>query len=221
LPEDPALLQHMLREAQAEITRLQMLIAVLLRNRFGRRSERLGEDALQQGVEDIEQSLAEQQAKLEAAQPAADWPAKPPRRNRGSLPEHLPRVEVVVDIADKICGCCGAPPHAIGEDRSETLDYVPAQIRVQVSRRPRYGCRARLPKVPSAKPMELQTRTAKALCAGTRGAAGARAGQQICRPPCATNTPTTMEEWNYVRDEGWPLGIRDQERVPNHRELLS
>jgi hypothetical protein len=48
LPEDPALLQHMLREAQAEITRLQMLIAVLLRNRFGRRSERLGgEDALQ------------------------------------------------------------------------------------------------------------------------------------------------------------------------------
>jgi hypothetical protein len=24
-----------------------------------------------------------------------------------------------------------------------------------------------------------------------------------------------------VRDEGWPLGICDQERVPNHRELLS
>ena len=40
LPDDPALLQHLLREAQAEITRLQMLIAVLLRNRFGRRSER-------------------------------------------------------------------------------------------------------------------------------------------------------------------------------------
>ena len=70
LPEDPALLQHLLREAQAEITRLQMLIAVLLRNRFGRRSERLGEEALQQGVEDIEQCLGEQAAKLEAAQPA-------------------------------------------------------------------------------------------------------------------------------------------------------
>jgi hypothetical protein len=34
LPEDPALLQHMLREAQAEITRLQMLIAVLARGRY-------------------------------------------------------------------------------------------------------------------------------------------------------------------------------------------
>jgi transposase len=141
LPEDPALLQHMLREAQAEITRLQMLIAVLLRNRFGRRSERLGEDALQQGIEDIEQSLSEQAAKLEAAQPVAERPAQPPKRNRGSLPEHLPRVEVLVDIADKTCACCGAPLHAIGEDRSEMLDYVPAQIRVQVIRRPRYGCR--------------------------------------------------------------------------------
>jgi transposase len=142
LPEDPALLQHMLREAQAEIMRLQMLIAVLLRNRFGRRSERLGEEALQQGIEDIEQSLGEQAAKLETAQPAAAWPAKPPKRNRGSLPQHLPRVEVVVDIADKTCGCCGAPLHAIGEDRSEMLDYLPAQIRVQVIHRPRYGCRA-------------------------------------------------------------------------------
>ena len=134
LPDDPTLLQHLLLEAQAEITRLQMLLAVLLRNRFGRRSERLGEEALQQGIEDAEQSLGEQ--------PAAERPAKPPKRNRGSLPEHLPRVEVVVDIADKTCACCGAPLHAIAEDRAEMLDYVPAQIRVQVIRRPRYGCRA-------------------------------------------------------------------------------
>jgi hypothetical protein len=140
LPDDPAMLQHLLRKAQAEITRLQMLIAVLLRNRFGRRSERLGEEALQRGIEDIEQSLAEQAAKIEAAQPATERVTKPPKRNRGSLPEHLPRVEVVVDIADKACGCCGAPLHMIGEDRSEMLDYVPAQLRVQVTRRPRGAC---------------------------------------------------------------------------------
>jgi len=142
LPDDPALLQHLLREAQAEITRLHMLIAVLLRNRFGRRSERLDEDAVQQGIEDAEQSLGEQQAKLEAALPDAKRPAKAAKRNRGSLPEHLPRVEVVVDITDKSCPCCGAPLHAIADDRSEMLDYVPAQIRVQLIRRPRYGCRA-------------------------------------------------------------------------------
>jgi hypothetical protein len=30
-----------------------------------------------------------------------------------------------------------------------------------------------------------------------------------------------MEVWNYVRDEGGPLGVGDQEPTPNHRELLS
>jgi hypothetical protein len=82
-------LQHLLREVRTEITRLQMLIAVQLRNRFGRRSDRLGGEALQQGIEDAEQSLSEQEAKVEAAQPAAKRPATPPKRNRGSLPERL------------------------------------------------------------------------------------------------------------------------------------
>jgi transposase len=66
LPDDPATLQLILRAALAEIERLQLLIAGLQRNRFGRRSERLDDEALQQGVEDLEQSVAEQMAGLEA-----------------------------------------------------------------------------------------------------------------------------------------------------------
>jgi transposase len=31
--------------------------------------------------------------------------------------------------------------HLIGEDRAERLDIVPAQLRVLVVRRPKYGCR--------------------------------------------------------------------------------
>src|ERR687883_94022 len=63
------------------------------------------------------------------------------RRNLGSLPAHLPRVEVLVDVEDKSCPCCGGTLHVIGEDTSEMLDVVPAQLRVKVLRRPRYGCR--------------------------------------------------------------------------------
>jgi transposase len=148
LPEDPATLQHLLLEAQAEITRLQMLIAGLLRYRFGRRSEQLSDEALDQGIEDLEQSLAEQTAKIEAAQPVAR--AAAPKRNRGALPAHLPRDEAVIDVADKTCPCCGAPLHPIGEDRAEMLDHIPAQLRVQLIRRPRYGCRACEPAVVQA-----------------------------------------------------------------------
>ena len=74
-----------------------------------------------------------------AARPPRTEPAK---RNRGALPAHLPRVELVVDVEDKACPCCGGTLHVIGEDRAEMLDYVPAQVRVRVIRRPRYGCRA-------------------------------------------------------------------------------
>ena len=62
--------------------------------------------------------------------------------NRGSLPAHLPRIEMVVDIDDHACPCCGNALHRIGEDAGERLDIVPAQFRVLVVRRPKYACRA-------------------------------------------------------------------------------
>jgi transposase len=63
------------------------------------------------------------------------------RSNRGSLPAHLPRIELIVDIDDKTCPCCQRELHCIGEDRSERLDIVPAQFRVLVTVRPKYACR--------------------------------------------------------------------------------
>ncbi len=62
-------------------------------------------------------------------------------RNHGALPAHLPRDEVVID-APAACPCCGGAMHCIGELRTEQLDIVPAQLRVRVTRRPRYACRA-------------------------------------------------------------------------------
>jgi transposase len=151
LPDDPPTLQLILRAALAEIERLQLMIAGLQRNRFGRRSEQLDDETLQHGLEDLEQSLAEQAAGIESVM-APEGPvasdtntdprrSEPAKRNRGALPAHLPRVEVMIDVEDKACPCCGNTLHQIGEDRAEMLDYVPAQFRVKLVRRPRYGCR--------------------------------------------------------------------------------
>jgi transposase len=144
LPDDPATLQAILRAALAEIERLEFQLAGLRRNRFGRRSEKLADETVRQATEDLEQSVAEKMAGLEVAANANTRPpaGKSPKRNRGTLPVHLPRVEVVVDIEDKACACCGGSLHQIGEDQAEMLDYVPAQFRVRLIRRPRYGCRA-------------------------------------------------------------------------------
>src|SRR5215217_6206714 len=130
--------------AQAELEKLRLLIRQLQRGRFGRRSERLDPDQLQLGLEDLEQTVAAAEAAQEAASRGSDTPPRPPRvrrRNLGALPAHLPRVEVLVDLEDKSCPCCGGALHVIGEDASEMLDIVPAVLRVKVIRRPRYACR--------------------------------------------------------------------------------
>src|SRR3954467_12443993 len=130
--------------AQAEIEKLRLLIRQLHRGQVGRRSEKLDPDQLRLGLEDLEQTIAAAEAAQEAATKSSDAPRppRPRRRNLGALPAHLPRVEVVVNVGDKSCPCCGESMHVIGEDTSEMLDLVPAQLRVKVIRRPRYGCRA-------------------------------------------------------------------------------
>jgi transposase len=126
--------------AAAEIDKLRLMIRQLLRAQYGRRSETLDPDQLQLGLEEVEQSLGTAQAPAPAT-PKTAGERQPAQRNRGALPPHLPRYEVVIDIDDKSCPCCGRPLHVIGEDVSEMLDVVPAQYRVRVIRRPRYGCR--------------------------------------------------------------------------------
>lgn len=126
-----------------EIDRLSAIIKELQRHRFGRRSEQLDPDQLALALEEVEQTLAANEAATEKSPSAT--PDKPPRRrqiNRGALPEHLPREEVVLDLADKSCACGGGLKVCIGEDVSERLDVVPAQFKVIVTRRPKYACRA-------------------------------------------------------------------------------
>jgi transposase len=112
--------------AQAEIEKLRLLIRQLQRGQFGRRSEKLNPDQLQLGLEDLEQTVAAAEAAQEevAARNSTPRPPRIRRRNLGALPAHLPRVEVLVDIEDKSCPCCGGALHVIGEDTSEMLDHA-------------------------------------------------------------------------------------------------
>lgn len=64
------------------------------------------------------------------------------KRGRKPLPADLPRVEHVHDIddADKVCAC-GCELSRIGEEVSEQLDIVPAQVQVIRHIRPKYACK--------------------------------------------------------------------------------
>jgi transposase len=142
LPDDSETLKAMLLAERMQNERLRQIIKELQRHRFGRRAETLPEDQMLLGLEDVEQTVASDAAIADQSAPA-ERAARAERRrtNRGSLPAHLPRIEIVVDLDDKICRCCQGELHRIGEDKSERLDIVPAQFRVLVTRRPKYACR--------------------------------------------------------------------------------
>ncbi len=143
LPDDLGTLKAMLIAERVQNDRLRQIIKELQRHRFGRRAETLPEDQMLLGLEDVEQAAASGEAESDAANAAERASRTAKRRmNRGSLPAHLPRIEMVIDIDDHACPCCGKPLHRIGEDTGERLDIVPAQFRVLVVRRPKYGCRA-------------------------------------------------------------------------------
>nr|WP_228855441.1 IS66 family transposase [Desulfomarina profundi] len=65
------------------------------------------------------------------------------KKGRRPLPEELPRIEVVHDIADEEKTCqCGSHLVRIGEEVCEKLDIIPAIIRVIKHIRPKYSCRS-------------------------------------------------------------------------------
>jgi len=128
-----------LEELEAKNARLDHLLRELQKALFGKRSEKL--DPAQRSLlfEDLEVAVAEEETKEDVK---TGRPPRSPRRNLGSLPKHLPRIERVIEPESTACpkGC--GEMVRIGEDRTERLDIIPAQFRVIATTRPRYACKA-------------------------------------------------------------------------------
>jgi transposase len=123
--------------------RLEAIIREIRRAHFGRKSERITDDQLALALEELETSLAKAEAEDEKADPALKTQRTRKRRaSRSESLDHLPHEEVVIEPDSKVCPCCGEALHVIGEDSSKRLDKVPAKVRVIVTRRPKYACRA-------------------------------------------------------------------------------
>lgn len=109
LPDDPGELKMLLVAERVQNERLTAIIKELQRHRFGPRSEKIDADQLALMLEDVEQQIAANAAEAEnkLKEKLAKAPSQTKRRvNRGALPAHLPREEIVVDVADKSCPCC-------------------------------------------------------------------------------------------------------------------
>lgn len=146
--------QAVVAEKSAFITELKALIAKLesqvqdyRRTKFGPKSEKLDPAQLELALEDLETAIAETQEQIAAVEEkVAASPTDPetktsrkPRKSR-ALPDHLPRVERVIEPDSITCPCGCGDMVRIGEDRAERLDYIPARYQVIATIRPKYAC---------------------------------------------------------------------------------
>ena len=151
LPDDPAELKKIivqltaekesLREQyESETELLREQLRKLFDQLFGRKSEKLFGGSPQLLLFDMPEFDPEAEPEIEEKVAIEAHSRK--KAGRKPLPENLPRVEVVHDIAEeeKVCGC-GTALERIGEEVSEKLDLIPAIIRVIRHIRPKYGCR--------------------------------------------------------------------------------
>ena len=124
--------------------RLEHLVSELRRAIYDKRSEKRPLNDRQLAFEDLEGAVAEVEEAVAAAGAPGTSPGtrrRAPRRNLGHLPKDLERIEHVIEPDSTQCPCGCGDMIRIGEDRTERLDIVPAQLRVIVTVRPKYACR--------------------------------------------------------------------------------
>ncbi len=141
LEESNAALATQNAELEAINARLEHFVKELHQLVYGKRSEKLSPDERQLAFEDLEVATVEAEAQSETIEMTKPRKKrKPVQRNLGNLPDHLERIEQVIEPASITCPCGCGEMVRIGEDRTERLDIVPAQARVIVTIRPKYAC---------------------------------------------------------------------------------
>ena len=126
-----------------QLTHLQEQLTLLKKQRFGKSSEKLDSQIaeLEAKIEECELLEAASDQAREDKQDSTSTEEKPkniPKRQK--LPEHLERIDEVLN-PDPICPDCGGESfRKITDDISESLEYIPASFKVIRHIRPRCAC---------------------------------------------------------------------------------
>ena len=149
LPDTPGALKEIIVDLHGQVADLRDVydketgilleqIRHLRAQLFGRKSEKIMPEGGPQPLPLFDMPEPEAEEEKEVHVPAHNRK----KRGRKPLPEDLPRIERIHDIddADKVCAC-GCELSRIGEEISEQLDIIPAQVQVIRHIRPKYACK--------------------------------------------------------------------------------
>ena len=145
LPKDVvlSLIEQLEVKYQEKIHHLEEQLRLFKNELFGRSSERRFEppaDQLPLFKSGEEPHTGDSQSKDDTISVAAHARKK---RGRKPLPKDLPRIDIIHDLSEEEKQCaCGAQLSRFGQEVSEKLDYIPAQLRVERHIRSKYACKS-------------------------------------------------------------------------------
>lgn len=136
--------QARLDAATLENDKLRHRIDYLCRKLFGKSSEKVDANQLALAFEHLAAETQVGDAVVEPVEADSGEPRSPKKKGHGrrSLPKSLPRVRRVYEIPaeERVCSGCSSAMTAFGEEVTERLDYVPAQLTVVEYVRVKYSC---------------------------------------------------------------------------------
>jgi hypothetical protein len=131
LPDDPKELNSIIIDYQNQVSHFEEKIDFLQRSIFGAKSEKICD------IQTLENHLLlpgfeEQLLEDITPQKITVFEHTCKKRGRKPLPPELPRDEIIHDLPEEEKTCaCGTPMTCIGQEVSERIHYVPAQVRVE------------------------------------------------------------------------------------------
>ncbi len=120
-------LKQRLSDKEQRIKTLEEYIRYMKQQQFGASSEKLSADQMvlfdESEVLDVE---------IDAEEEIVDIASHKRKKKRVSIPDHLPRTDVIHDLfeSEKVCPKDGTKLKHIGDECSEQLNYIPAKINV-------------------------------------------------------------------------------------------
>ena len=132
----------LLSQLASDHDKLAHQLRLLIKERYGRKTERMDPAQLKLFLEELEK----QDPAPDATRPVVAYVRRKPIERKGSkaaIPDSIPReiVRIEPDETEKTCGC-GASKVCIGCERSQVLELIPAQFKVIVYERAKYACNA-------------------------------------------------------------------------------
>jgi transposase len=140
LPNDLESLKKIIAQQNETIAYLEEKFRLAQHKQFGKSTEGYpGQGELFNEVEEL--AVDPEIDAAEAEKESITYERKRPVRK--PLPKELPREVITHDLTDedKSCDDCGHELHRMGEDKSEQLEFIPAQVKVIEHVRPKYSCR--------------------------------------------------------------------------------